>query len=34
VFGANRTVELRALLHAVSASDLGDAAGSDAGADA
>ena len=34
VFGANRTVELRALLHAVSASDLGAAAGSDAGADA
>ena len=34
VFGANRTVELRALLHAVSASELGAAAGSDAGADA
>jgi hypothetical protein len=34
VFGANRTVELRALLHAVSASDLGAAADSDAGADA
>jgi hypothetical protein len=33
VFGANRTAELRALLHAVSASDLGAAAGNDGGAD-